>query len=136
VFEALVKEGMNLQKKVKRLTDTQVEEVSQEISGRINEAAQKAAGAWDRLEAVFEERVGRAINRLGVPSKADITALIARVEALTQQVANMNAKPSRGGTTQAKANGAAAVKDAKRIMARATQTTAKKVKSAANVASN
>ncbi len=136
VFEALVKEGMNLQKKVKRFTDSQVSEVSQEVSGRINEATQKAAGAWDRLEAVFEERVGRAVSRLGVPSKADITALTAKVEALTQQVAKMNASPSRSTTAQAKANGTAAVKEAKKVVARTTKSASKKVKAAVKEASN
>jgi hypothetical protein len=40
---------------------------------------------------VFEERVGRAVSSLGVPTKADIAKLTARVEALTLQVQKLNA---------------------------------------------
>jgi hypothetical protein len=39
---------------------------------RIAQVAGKAAGTWDRLEQVFEDRVARALGSLGVPSKQDI----------------------------------------------------------------
>ena len=65
VFEALVKEGAGLQKKFRQFADAQVSDVTNEVSGKITEATSKAAGAWDRLETVFEERVGRAVGRLG-----------------------------------------------------------------------
>lgn len=90
VFEALVKEGAGLQKKFRSLADARVNDVTNEFSGKITEATSKAAGAWDRLETVFEERVGRAVVRLGVPTKADITKLSARVEELTKQVQKLN----------------------------------------------
>ena len=91
VFEALVKEGAGLQKKFRSFADAQVNDVTNEFSGKITEATSKAAGAWDRLETVFEERVGRAVGRLGVPTKADISKLSARVEELTKQVQKLNA---------------------------------------------
>ncbi|MBS0313296.1 MAG: phasin family protein [Proteobacteria bacterium] len=90
VFEALVKEGAGLQKKFRQFADAQVSDVTSEVSGKITEATSKAAGAWDRLESVFEERVGRAVGRLGVPTKADIQKLSERVEELTRQVQKLN----------------------------------------------
>ncbi len=91
VFEALVKEGSGLQKKFRSLADSRMNDVTNEVSGKITEATSKAAGAWDRLETVFEDRVGRAVGRLGVPTKADIAKLTQRVEELTKQVQKMNA---------------------------------------------
>ena len=91
VFEALVKEGTGLQKKFRKFADNQVSDVTNEVSGKITEATSKAAGAWDRLETVFEDRVGRAVGRLGVPTKADITKLTTRVEELTRMVQKLSA---------------------------------------------
>ncbi len=129
VFEALVKEGAGLQKKVRKFADAQVSDVTNEVSGKITEATSKAAGAWDRLETVFEERVGRAVSRLGVPSKADIAALTARVEELTKQVGKMNgAAKAKPAAFAKRANGAAAsvsklaAKGAKRVVTKAKAT--------------
>ena len=111
VFEALVKEGSGLQKKFRSLADSRMNDVTNEVSGKITEATSKAAGAWDRLETVFEERVGRAVGRLGVPTKADITKLTTRVEELTKQVQKMNgAKAVKAAPVKAVAAVAAAVK--------------------------
>ena len=91
VFEALVKEGTGLQKKFRKFADLQVSDVTNEVSGKITEASSKAAGAWDRLETVFEDRVGRAVSRLGVPTKADVAKLASRVEELTRTVQKLSA---------------------------------------------
>lgn len=56
--------------------------------------ASQATGTWDKLETVFEDRVARALNRLGVPSKREIEALTAQVESLKQkQTAKKPAAP-------------------------------------------
>ncbi|MGL4230248.1 MAG: phasin family protein [Casimicrobium sp.] len=126
VFEALVKEGAGLQKKVRKFADAQVADVTNEVSGKITEATSKAAGAWDRLETVFEERVGRAVSRLGVPSKADIAALTARVEELTKQVQKMNG--AKASSPAKKANGVAA--PIVKLAAKGAKRTVKKAKAA------
>ncbi|MFN3629482.1 MAG: phasin family protein [Casimicrobiaceae bacterium] len=133
VFEALVKEGSELQKKIKRFADSQVNDVTNEVTGKISEATSKAQGAWDRLETVFEERVGRAVNRLGVPSKADIDALLARVDELTKQVAKLNAEKD-SVATKARANGRATLAKARKTVASAAKTAVKKAKAAVNEA--
>ncbi len=143
VFEALVKEGAGLQKKVRKFADAQVSDVQAEVSGKITEATSKAAGAWDRLETVFEERVGRAVSRLGVPSKADIATLTARVEELTKQVQKMNAgkaAPAKASPAKAvaapikaaakKANGMAA--DISKLAAKSVKRTVAKAKTTAS----
>jgi poly(hydroxyalkanoate) granule-associated protein len=75
VFDALVKEGEMIQTKTRKVADDKMAEV-----------AMKAAGTWDRLEQVFEDRVARALGSLGVPSKKDIERLSKRVAELTEVV--------------------------------------------------
>lgn len=75
VFDALVKEGESIQSKTRKMTDE-----------RIAQVAGKAAGTWDRLEQVFEDRVARALGSLGVPSKHDIDRLSKRVVELSAAV--------------------------------------------------
>ena len=89
-------------------------EMTSEVSGKVTEASSKAAEAWSRLETVFEDRVGRAVGRLGVPTKADITKLTQRVEELTKQVQKMNA----GKAAPAKAAPVKAVAAVKKPAAR------------------
>src|SRR4051812_25590336 len=75
VFDALVKEGKGLEAKTRKMTEDRVGDVT----GRMNKAAQsattKANAAWDKLEQVFEDRVARSLNRLGVPTNKDIGSL-------------------------------------------------------------
>lgn len=75
VFEALVREGESIQSKSRQMTDEKIAQV-----------AGKAAGTWDRLEQVFEDRVARALGSLGVPSKQDIENLSKRVVDLSAAV--------------------------------------------------
>jgi poly(hydroxyalkanoate) granule-associated protein len=75
VFDALVREGEGIQARTRKLTDEKIAVVTG-----------KAAGTWDRLEQVFEERVARALGSLGVPSKKDIDKLSKRVVELTAVV--------------------------------------------------
>ena len=45
-----------------------------------------AGGTWDKLEQVFEDRVARALSKLGVHTQADVERLSQRVEALSEAV--------------------------------------------------
>lgn len=87
VFDALVKEGETIHKKTRKAADDKMAEV-----------AVKAAGTWDRLEQVFEDRVARALGSLGVPAKKDIERLSKRVAELTavvQQLTEAKAAPKK-----------------------------------------
>lgn len=55
-----------------------------------------AGGTWDKLEKVFEDRVARALSRLGVHTQTDVDRLAERVDALSDAV-NQLIKAS-GGT--------------------------------------
>jgi poly(hydroxyalkanoate) granule-associated protein len=86
VFEALVKEGKHLEARTRKLAESKVSEMTSRWSKKTGQATARATATWDKLEQVFEDRVARALNRLGVPTNRDIQALAKRVETLTASV--------------------------------------------------
>lgn len=90
LFEALVKEGEGLSKKTRSVAEGKINEVTGNVSKAATELSSKAQAqateAWDKLEQVFEDRVARALNRLGVPTQRDVQTLAKRVEELTASV--------------------------------------------------
>lgn len=96
MFEALVKEGVSIEKTTRKYAGEQANAVRDVVEGKVGEVRGRASDTWDRLEKVFEQRVQRALNRLGVPGREEIADLTAQVEAL-------NAELRRGGKAATKA---------------------------------
>ena len=92
VFEALVKEGMSIQRKTQAAAEEKISEATNRMASMATDISSKASGQWDKLEGIFEERVSRALNKLGVPSAKDIDVLIARIDELNRNVAKLSAK--------------------------------------------
>lgn len=113
VFEALVKEGMSIQRKTQAAAEEKISEATSRMASMATDISSKASGQWDKLEGIFEERVSRALNKLGVPSAKDIDVLIARIDELNRNVAKLSARS--GGHA---AGNAAAKPAAKRSTAR------------------
>ena len=90
-FEALVKEGTSLQRKTQAAAEEKISEATSRMTNMATDISSKASGHWDKLENIFEERVAKALNKLGVPSAKDINALIARIDALNQSVQTLSA---------------------------------------------
>jgi poly(hydroxyalkanoate) granule-associated protein len=65
-FETLVKEGMSIQRKTQAVAEERISEATSRVSNMANEIQNKAAGQWDKLESLFEERVAKALGKLGV----------------------------------------------------------------------
>lgn len=93
LFEMLVKEGGSLEQKTRRFATGKVDEARDNVEARVAQVKERAADTWDRLEKVFEERVSRALGKLGVPGRDEMKALTARVEELNRQVRKLNARP-------------------------------------------
>ncbi|PIW07468.1 MAG: poly granule associated protein [Comamonadaceae bacterium CG17_big_fil_post_rev_8_21_14_2_50_60_13] len=96
-FEALVKEGVSFQRKTQSAAEEKITEATQKMSSMASDISSKASGQWDKLENIFEDRVAKALNKLGVPSAKDISALIARIDALNASVQKLTpakAKPA------------------------------------------
>lgn len=104
VFEALVKEGANLQKKTQSAAEERIGEVTNRMSSMAGDVSSRAGQQWDKLESIFEERTAKAMKRLGVPSAKDVAELSARIDELTAKVtklARSTAKRAETGTARA-----------------------------------
>ncbi len=107
LFEGLVKEGGLLEQSTRKLAGHRVEAVRDVVEERVGQVRERAADTWDRLEKVFEDRVQRALTRLGVPTRDELAALSQRVEQLVAELRKINRAPA------AKAPAAKAPKAAK-----------------------
>lgn len=119
LFEALVKEGMNIEKTTRKLATGRVDAVRDAMEDRVGVVRERASDTWDRLEKVFEDRVQRALNRLGIPGREELAELIDRVDILTAQL------KKSGGQVKA-ARTAKAAKFAAKPAAKTRKTTARK----------
>jgi poly(hydroxyalkanoate) granule-associated protein len=94
LFEALVTEGMSIEKQTRKLATGRVDAVRDAVEDRVAGARARATDSWDRLEKVFEDRVQRALNKLGIPGREEVTGLSARIDALTAQIRRNEGKPA------------------------------------------
>lgn len=89
-FEALVKEGSTLQRKTQSAAEDRISDATNRMTHMATDISSKASGHWDKLENIFEERVAKALNKLGVPSAKDVAALIARIDDLKRSVQKLS----------------------------------------------
>lgn len=104
VFEALVQEGLSMQRKTQAAAEERIADATNRMTGMANDITSKATGQWDKLESIFEERVSRTLNKLGVPTAQDIELLIARIDELNRNVQML--QPKTASATKAKAEAA------------------------------
>ena len=113
VFDALVKEGLSIQRKTQAVAEEKITEATSKVTTMASDISSKAVGQWDKLESIFEERVAKALAKLGVPSAKDIAALNARIDALGK-----SAKAAPKATPKAAAPRAAAQPKATKAVAK------------------
>jgi poly(hydroxyalkanoate) granule-associated protein len=118
VFEALVKEGVSLQRKTQAVAEGKLGDVTGKMSSMASEVTSKAGASWDKLENIFEERTAKALGKLGVPTAKDVAELQRRVEELGAAVAKLSKTTARtpaakSAPTKAPAKKAAAKSAAK-----------------------
>lgn len=85
VFEALVREGESIRATIKSKTRSVAD---------VGEVATRATDTWDRIEQVFEKRVARALATLGVPTRAELTQLNRRLDAVDLAIGKLSGKPA------------------------------------------
>jgi poly(hydroxyalkanoate) granule-associated protein len=121
VFDVLVKEGMGLQRKTQRFAEDTVTDVTSKVNKAAVDLSRQANGTWDKLETVFEDRVARALNRLGVPTKREMDMLNSKLDALTKAVHGNASKPVKAAKTAKAARPAAAKKAVKKAAKKAAK---------------
>ena len=116
VFDSLVKEGLSIQRKTQSAAEEKITDVTSRMSDMASDIQSKAGNRWDKLENIFEERVAKALSKLGVPSAKEVNALAARVEHLEKSIKSMNSHGAAAAKTTtrpaAKSPAMAAVKAA------------------------
>jgi poly(hydroxyalkanoate) granule-associated protein len=86
VFDSLIEQGQGLEARTRRAASETAAAAAGVASQKAKEMQAMAGGTWDKLEQVFEDRVARALTRLGVYTQKDVVRLAERVEALSRAV--------------------------------------------------
>ena len=123
-FETLVSDGLAFQRKSQEQAQQRLQEATARLTNLAQDFGQQASVRVDKLEHVFEDRVAKALHRLGMPTLQDLQVLQARIHALEEQLARSNAKttaktaPKAPAKTAAKPATKAAAKSPARAKAR------------------
>jgi poly(hydroxyalkanoate) granule-associated protein len=96
VFETLVKQGEALESRTRHVAEATMETARDQASKTI----EAASGKFDKLEQVFEERVHKSLNRLGVLTSKDVEMLSAQVAELADSVRALLAQEKRVGAAR------------------------------------
>ena len=89
-IEALVNDGLAFQRKSQAEAQQRLHEATERLSHMATGFGEQASGRVDKLEHLFEDRVAKALHRLGMPSLLDIQMLTDRV---AQLEAKLEARP-------------------------------------------
>lgn len=92
--------------------EEKVSEASSKMNAMASGMSSKASGQWDKLENIFEDRVAKAVVKLGVPLAKDMNALMERIQGLDEAVNKLSklhaasVKPTSARKTGASAKSA------------------------------
>lgn len=99
LFDKLVAEGSKVEKKTRKDVEGAVDDFRDEVENRLEAmkhqadvVRKQASDNWDKLEKIFEDRVGRALSGLGIPGKDDVNNLANKVQKLTREVSELEDK--------------------------------------------
>lgn len=99
-FQDAVAEGLKLLNRSRSSAEQMIRDVFESAQGsvqaRIGTARDQAAETWDNIEALFQNRVQKAMHQLGVPSAEEIRLLTRRVAELNENVKALAAGRARG----------------------------------------
>jgi poly(hydroxyalkanoate) granule-associated protein len=82
LFDLLVEQGQAIRSKSGKAADQALKNVRSQADATLS----TAQGKWDKLEQVFEDRVSRSLNRLGVLTNKDVDELARQVSDLNESV--------------------------------------------------
>jgi poly(hydroxyalkanoate) granule-associated protein len=117
--QATVIEGVQ---QAERLIRDAFESAQGSVQSRLGSAREQASETWDNLEALFQSRVQKALQQIGMPNAEEVRLLTKRVAELNENVKALSAKPARrsAGKATAKAAGKKARRGTRRQGPRAS----------------
>ena len=101
-IEALVNDGLAFQRKSQAEAQQRLHEATERLTHMATDFGQQTSVRVDRLEHLFEDRVAKALQRLGMPTLYDLQALTERVAQLEAQLTQAKAAASRKAAAPAK----------------------------------
>lgn len=101
-IEALVNDGLAFQRKSQAEAQQRLHEATERLTHMATDFGQQTSVRVDRLEHLFEDRVAKALQRLGMPTLYDLQALTERVAQLEAQLTQAKAAAPRKAAAPAK----------------------------------
>jgi poly(hydroxyalkanoate) granule-associated protein len=101
-IEALVNDGLAFQRKSQAEAQQRLHEATERLTHMATDFGQQTSVRVDRLEHLFEDRVAKALQRLGMPTLYDLQALTERVSQLEAQLAKHQTTTPRKAAAPAK----------------------------------
>ena len=95
-FKSLVQKGEKFEQRRRK----QVDEVVDKVKDGVEEVKDEVESRWQQLGDSFDRKVGRAVERLGVPSREEIDNLTQRVEELTAKIDGLQQKGKAAARTR------------------------------------
>jgi poly(hydroxyalkanoate) granule-associated protein len=106
-FEDAVAEGFKLLTRSRSNAEEMIREAletaQESVQAKFGSARDQATETWDNLETLFQSRVHKAMNQLGVPTAEEIRVLTRRVGELNATVKTLSAKQARAKRSAGKA---------------------------------
>jgi poly(hydroxyalkanoate) granule-associated protein len=119
-IEALVNDGLAFQRKSQAEAQQRLSEATERLTHLASDFGQQTTVRVDRLEHLFEDRVAKALQRLGMPTLYDLQALTERVAQLEAQLGKATAKSSSAAPATPKPKAQPAAKAAGKTATKAT----------------
>ena len=99
-FQDAVAEGLKLlgrsRSQAEKMMRDAFESAQDTVQARLGTARDQAAETWDSLESLFQSRVQKALQQIGVPNADEIRLLTRRVAELNDSVNALAGKRARG----------------------------------------
>ena len=99
-FQDAVREGLELLNRSRSTTEKMIRDVfesaQESVQSRLESARGQATETWDNIETLFQSRVQKALQQIGVPSADEIRLLTRRVAELNDNVKALAARQTRG----------------------------------------
>jgi poly(hydroxyalkanoate) granule-associated protein len=87
LFDQLIDEGAQLEKTTRKYTRDKVDELRGRMEGTAERLQRTGRASVERIQALIDQRVAQAVEKLAVPTREDLDALAARMRDLGRQVA-------------------------------------------------
>jgi poly(hydroxyalkanoate) granule-associated protein len=103
LFEALVAEGTRLQRggSIRPVAIKPEVEELKNAAASVSEAVRKHAGEnWENLENIFQDRVGKALEKLGAPGESRLAEMERTIDDLRARISKLEAEAKPKATAK------------------------------------